>query len=173
MVWLEVLRLVLAIPNSLAMGAGCIPRQNWKGQFRSWCCFCRRKRDRNSQMGSHQGKSRSRLLVIEHWTYWYSLVVLIWNSVISREPCKCPQARESEVELIDFVDWFCLCFVFDWFCYVLFCHASALTSQVLIIISHVIKFFCNTSKGNPENRVSTFLKKERRASIYWNSRSRQ
>ena len=74
--------------------------------------------------------------------------------------CKCPQAGESEVELIDFVIFFC-------------CHSSALTSQVLIIISHVIKLFRNTSKDTRENRVSTFLKKERRTSIYWNSRSRQ
>ena len=56
----------IAIPTSLAMGAGCIPRQNWKGRFRSWCCFCRRKRDRDSQTESHQCKSRSRLLVFEH-----------------------------------------------------------------------------------------------------------
>ena len=53
----------------------------------------------------------------------------------------------------------------DLFCYVLFCHASALTSQVLIIISHVIKLFRIHLKALVKI-VYYILKKERRTSIY-------
>ena len=49
----------------------------------------------------------------------------------------------------------------DLFCYVLFCHASALTSQVLIIISHVIKLFRNTSKSTRKDRLVHFEERKK------------
>ena len=45
--------------------------------------------------------------------------------------------------------------------YVLFCHASALTSQVLIIISHVIKLFGNTSKSTRKDRLVHFEERKK------------